>query len=107
MLRDVSFSMVYFPLFANLNKLGPRYRTVLHFVAKWTSVLTALYRLLPLYLLHEIDFCYYVYYLKFNFATGFFFFYVYYLKKIFPLRLLLEIGHYQLKMNFATGWCNN
>merc|ERR1719147_476150 len=24
MLRDVSFSMVYFPLFANLNKLGPR-----------------------------------------------------------------------------------
>merc|ERR1719342_1885873 len=23
MLRDVSFSMVYFPLFANLNKLGP------------------------------------------------------------------------------------
>ena len=25
MLRDVSFSMVYFPLFANLNRLGPRY----------------------------------------------------------------------------------
>lgn len=24
MLRDVSFSMVYFPLFANLNKLGPK-----------------------------------------------------------------------------------
>merc|ERR1719402_313759 len=24
MLRDVSFSMVYFPLFANLNRLGPR-----------------------------------------------------------------------------------
>merc|ERR1712179_213553 len=23
-LRDVSFSIVYFPLFANLNKLGPR-----------------------------------------------------------------------------------
>ena len=24
MLRDVSFSVVYFPLFANLNSLGPR-----------------------------------------------------------------------------------
>ena len=24
MLRDVSFSIVYFPLFANLNSLGPR-----------------------------------------------------------------------------------
>jgi hypothetical protein len=24
MLRDVSFSVVYFPLFANLNKLGPK-----------------------------------------------------------------------------------
>jgi len=24
MLRDVSFSVIYFPLFANLNKLGPR-----------------------------------------------------------------------------------
>ncbi len=24
MLRDVSFSIVYFPLFANLNKLGPK-----------------------------------------------------------------------------------
>lgn len=24
MLRDVSFSVVYFPMFANLNKLGPK-----------------------------------------------------------------------------------
>lgn len=24
MLRDVSFSMIYFPLFANLNSLGPK-----------------------------------------------------------------------------------
>ena len=24
MLRDVTFSLIYFPLFANLNKLGPK-----------------------------------------------------------------------------------
>jgi len=37
MLRDVSFSMVYFPLFANLNRLGPRKSPDSHEAVFWWS----------------------------------------------------------------------
>lgn len=39
MLRDVNFSMVYFPLFAHLNALGPRKKDGSGEAVFWTSFL--------------------------------------------------------------------
>lgn len=40
MLRDVNFSMVYFPLFARLNALGPRKKDGSGEAVFWTSFLS-------------------------------------------------------------------